>query len=140
MTKTPNDATPTRLPIGEVARRCGLATSAIRYYEREGLLPQAPKEGGRRVYDADVLDRLAVIELAKGTGMTLSETKTLLSPVGRGRTAAQSWRRFAQDKRAELDERIEQLERMRTLLGTLSGCDCPTLEDCGRAMRSGSGC
>ena len=63
---------------------------------------------------------------------TLSETKTLHSPVGLGRTAAQSSRRFAQDKRAELDERIEQLERMRTLLGTLSGC--------GRPIHAGSEC
>ena len=131
---------PSRLTIGEVASKTGLATSAIRYYEREGLIPAAPKEGGRRVYEAEVLDRLAVIQLAKGTGMTLAETKALLGPIGRGRTAAASWRRFAKDKRAELDRRIEELERMRGLLATLSRCDCPTLEDCGRALRTGTGC
>jgi len=68
---------------------------------------------------------------------TLSKTKTPHSPVGLGPTAAQSWRRFAEDKRAEFDERIE---RMRTLLGTLSGCGCPTLKDCGRTMHAGSRC
>ena len=138
--RTKKTKSPRKLAIGQVATESGLAASAIRYYEREGLLPVAPKEGGRRIYDADVLDRLAVIELAKGAGMTLAETKALLGPIGRGRSAAQSWRRFATDKRREIDEKIAQLERMRSLLATLSRCDCPTLEDCGRALRSGSGC
>ena len=138
MSKPPG--TKRRLPIGEVAAESGLAASAIRYYEREGLLPEAPKEGGRRVYDPEILDRLAVIELAKRTGMTLAETRELLDPPGRDGTAANAWRRFADDKRAEIDAKIEQLEQMRALLSTLSRCDCPTLEDCGRALRAGTGC
>lgn len=129
-----------RLSIGEVSERTGLATSAIRYYEREGLLPRAPKEGGRRVYDPDVLDRLAVIALAKGAGMTIAETKRLLAPIGRKRPAAESWRRMARHKAKELDEQIAELEKMKTVLARLTECDCPTLEDCGRALRARGKC
>ena len=71
-----------RITIGEVASRTGLATSALRYYEREGLIPPAPKEDGRRVYDPDVLDRIAVIQLAKEAGITIAETKQLPDRLG----------------------------------------------------------
>lgn len=128
-----------KLGIGEVARRSGVSASAIRYYEGCGLLPRVPREGGRRIYDEGVLDRLAVIELAKGSGFTLREIQRLLRGLGSKRPAAASWRRLAAGKLHELDGRIAQLERMRELLGTLSACDCPTLEDCGRALRASQG-
>ena len=129
-----------QITIGQVSEQTGLATSAIRYYEREGLLPKAPKEGGRRVYDPDILDRLAVIELAKSAGMTIAETKRLLGPLGRGRPAAQAWQRMTRDKVTEIDDRIAQLEKMKSLLTMLTACDCPTLEECGRALRAGNDC
>ena len=60
------------LTIGEVARRAGVAASALRYYEREGLIPKADRRGGKRVYGEDILDRLALIAVAKGGGFTVA--------------------------------------------------------------------
>jgi DNA-binding transcriptional MerR regulator len=124
-----------KLTIGEVSEETGLASSAIRYYEREGLIPRAPKEGGRRVYDPGILDRLAVIELAKQAGMTIRETKRLLGGLGGRRPAAEAWQRLTRDKLDEIDGRIERLEQMKHVLTVLRSCDCPTLDDCGRALR-----
>ena len=129
-----------RITISEVAKRTGLATSAIRYYEREGLIPPAPKEGGRRVYDADVLDRIAVIRLAKDAGMTIAETKQLLGPIGRGRPAAVAWQKMTRDKLGEIDEQIARLEKMKNVLAMLTDCECPSLDACGRALREQGRC
>ena len=63
------------LGIGQVAERVGIATSAIRYYEAEGLLPRAERRSGRRVYDESVIERLAIIHLAKGAGFTVADTR-----------------------------------------------------------------
>src|SRR5690349_11986056 len=68
---------PGTLSIGEVARRSGLRTSAIRYYEEAGLLPDPPRANGRRQYDAGVLPRLALIAAAQGMGFTIAEIRTL---------------------------------------------------------------
>ncbi len=124
-----------RLTIGQVSEKTGLAASAIRYYEREGLLPKAPKEGGKRVYDPDILDRLAVIDLSKRAGMTIAETKRLIGGLAGRRPAAQTWHRLTRGKLEEIDRRIEDLEQMKHVLTVLMGCDCPTLDDCGRALR-----
>ena len=123
------------LTIGQVSKETGLASSAIRYYEREGLIPKAPKERGRRVYDPEILDRLAVIELSKQAGMTIRETKRLLGGLAGRRPAAQAWQRLTQGKLDEIEGRIESLEQMKHVLTVLMNCDCPTLEDCGRALR-----
>ena len=122
------------MTIGQVAKRAGVQASAIRYYEAEGLLPAAARRSGRRVYDASILDRLAVIELAKAAGFTVAETKRLMEGVGDGRPAAAAWTALAREKIVEIDRRMEALERMKTLLGALVACDCPTLDDCGRAL------
>lgn len=123
------------LTIGQVGKKAGLATSAIRYYEREGLIPKAPKEGGRRIYGPKILDRLAVIDVAKKAGMTIRETKQLLGGLAGRRPASQTWQRLTQGKLDEIDTRIENLEQMKHVLEVLMSCDCPTLDDCGRALR-----
>jgi len=123
------------LTIGEVAARTGVRASALRYYEAAGLVPAPRRRGGKRVYDPAVLDRLAVIELAKAAGFTLRETRSLLTGLGRRRPAARAWQRLARDKVAELDRRIAEASRMKAMLGVLVACDCPTLGDCGRALR-----
>lgn len=124
-----------KLTIGEVSRKTGLASSAIRYYEREGLIPRAPKEGGRRIYDPEILDRLAVIGVAKAAGLTIRETKRLLSGLGGQRPAAEAWQQLTRDKLEEIEGRIKSLEQMKHVLEVLMICDCPTLDDCGRALR-----
>lgn len=126
------------LRIGEVAQRAGIATSAIRYYEREGLIPKADRFGNARVYGADILDRLALIALAKGAGFTISETRQLLRGVSRRTPPGPRWRAQAQKKLAEVEGRLAEAERMRSVLRKMMGCECPTFEDCTRAASAGN--
>jgi MerR family redox-sensitive transcriptional activator SoxR len=123
-----------RLTIGEVARRAGLRPSALRYYESAGLIPKPTRAGGRRIYEADVVDRLALIALAQSAGFTLAEVRRLLGGLGR-RSPGERWRQLAEAKLAELDRRQEEVARMKRVLATLVACECPTLDHCGRALR-----
>ena len=124
------------LAIGKVAARAGLRASAIRYYEEKGLVPSAQRKGGKRIYDVSVLDRLALIELAKSAGFTIRDIRGLLTGIGRRRPAAKSWRTLAHAKLADLDEQILRASRMKDLLSMLIRCECPTLDDCGRALNA----
>jgi len=121
--------------IGEVARALGLRASTLRYYEAEGLLPAARRRGGKRVYGPADLDQLALIELAKASGFTIAEVRVLLGGFAHRTSAGKRWRSLAAAKRRQLEERIEQAQRMKRLLAVLARCECPTLADCGRAMR-----
>jgi MerR family redox-sensitive transcriptional activator SoxR len=125
------------LGIGEVARRTGLAASAIRFYESEGLIPRAGRRGGRRVYDASILDRLALIDLAKRAGFTVAEIRRLLAGFRRRTPPGERWRALTRDKLAELDARIAEAERMKRVLRTVMRCRCPRLDDCARALDRG---
>lgn len=127
------------LRIGEVAERAGIAASAIRYYESEGLLPRPARRHGRRVYDATVLDRLALIELAKRAGFTVAEIRKLLAGFARRTPPGDRWRALTRAKLAELEERIAEAERMKRVLRTVMRCRCPTLADCSRAARASRG-
>jgi MerR family redox-sensitive transcriptional activator SoxR len=124
------------LTIGEVASRAGLRPSAIRYYEELGLLPAPPRKAGKRIYDAAVLDRLALIDLAKAAGFSLDEIRALLSDLHLPRPASASWRKRADAKHAELDEQITKATRMQQVLSMLTGCQCATLADCGRVVNA----
>src|SRR5262245_7913571 len=126
----------TSLPIGEVARRSGVAASALRYYERAGLIPRADRQGGRRVYGEDVLDRLALIRVAKSAGFRVSEIQMLLRGLGRRTRPGARWRALATRKRVELERRLQELESAKRLLATVAGCECPTLAACGRTLRA----
>jgi DNA-binding transcriptional MerR regulator len=123
------------LTIGEVAKRTGVATSALRYYEREGLIPRADRRGGKRVYGEDILDRLALIGACKAAGFTIAEMQTLIRGVGRRTPPGQRWRKLAEGKLAELEARIAEAERMKRVLETVTRCECPTLAECSRAIR-----
>ena len=122
------------LRIGEVARRAGVAPSALRYYEAEGLLPRAPQRGGQRVYPESILQRLALIRLAKEAGFTVAEIRRLLSGFSRKTPPGRRWRRLAESKLAELERRIEEAQRMKAVLQAVTRCECPSLDDCGKAM------
>ena len=123
------------LDIREVALRARLASSALRYYEREGLLPRAHRRNGRRFFDEHVLERLSVIELAKRAGFTIAEMKRLFSGFDRRTPPGERWRRLAEEKFRELDERIAEAQRMQTLLRVIARCECPTFDECARALR-----
>jgi MerR family redox-sensitive transcriptional activator SoxR len=122
------------LGIGEVARRAGIATSAIRYYESEGMIPRPERRSGRRVYDASIVERLALIRLAKQAGFTVAEVKRLLGGFARRAPPGERWRTLAEGKLQELDRRIAEAQRMKRVLRVVMHCKCPTFEDCSRAM------
>jgi MerR family redox-sensitive transcriptional activator SoxR len=115
--------------IGELAERTGLAASAIRYYERQGLIPPARRVAGRRQFDEGDLAPLQVVQLAIDAGFTLAETRRLVRDFGRDR-----WRRLAQKKRIEIRATAARLETMDKLLAKLLTCECPSLEVCGRVI------
>jgi len=123
------------LTIGEVAARSGIASSAIRYYERRGLLARPPRRNGRRVYDESAVDRLGLITLAKRAGFTVAEIEKLLAGFSRRTPPAERWRGLTRTKLAQLDERIAEAERMKGVLRRIMRCRCPTLADCARGMR-----
>lgn len=122
------------LSIGDIAKQADIAPSAIRYYEAKGLIPRAERVNGRRTYDPQIVDRLAIIRLAKSAGFTIAEVKQLLSGFARRTPPGRRWRELAKAKLAELDDRISEAERMKRILLTTTRCECPTFEDCGRAM------
>ena len=116
------------MAIGVVARRAGLRPSALRYYERLGLLPAPARDSGRRRYDDDALLRLTVIGFARECGFTLREIRQLFA----GRPYSAAMRGLAGRKLVELQHSIERLHAMRSLLRSALRCDCLTLEQCGR--------
>ena len=122
------------LLIGEVARRSGLSTSALRYYERAGLLPPPLRVSKRRMYEKKVLGRIRIILLARHAGFTVNETKTFLSGYPISTTPAERWRVLAAKKLAELDAQMLRLTEMKSILNDNFQCRCARLEDCEQGM------
>lgn len=119
------------LSIGEVARRSGLAPSAIRYYESLGLVSSTRTAGDRRRYHRSVLRRLAVIRSAQNVGLGLDEIAEAFAgiPADRAPTKAQ-WARLSASWRPRLDERIRALEAVRDQLASCIGCGCLSMRQC----------
>jgi DNA-binding transcriptional MerR regulator len=108
------------VPIGELARRTGVATSVLRYYERIGLLPPAERAGQRRHYPPSVAERVALVRLYKDAGFTLEEIGRMLAARSQGR---RGWGDLAERKIAELDARIADAQQARTLIK--HALECP---------------
>ena len=117
--------------IGEVARRAGLKRSAIRYYEQIGLLPKVERVGGQRRYDASVLTRLSIIDVAQRAGFTLAETRTLLEGFAPKAPPSERWQALARQKLSDVDALIERANGMKRLLQEGLECGCPSLDECG---------
>jgi MerR family transcriptional regulator, redox-sensitive transcriptional activator SoxR len=122
------------MTIGEVAKKTGLRASAIRFYERSGLLPEPVRSSGQRRYSTAILDRIAVLERAKACGFTLTEIATLFNDHGRHST---KWRRLAEKKIAELDAALQRIAATKDLLRR--SCQCATADECGQCIRKSSG-
>ena len=120
--------------IGEVAREAGLAASALRYYEKEGLLPAPARRSKQRRYDESVFARLLVIRSALDAGFTIGETRQFLSGDSQVPPSAR-WRALASRKLVEVDELMARAQRMKSLLETSFHCGCRRLEDCERYIR-----
>ena len=118
-----------KMRIGEVAREAGFRVSALRYYEEIGLLPEAERESGQRVFDRSVLRRLSLIDVSQRAGLTLEEIKELLD----AGTAPVSDRltELASRKLPEIERLIERAEAMRDWLKTAEGCGCQSVDECG---------
>ena len=101
------------LTISEVAREVGLQASAIRYYEKIGLLPQAPRMGGQRRFDTTALYRLAIIQRARQLGFTLTEIRHLFFGFRDTTRASERWRTLSQRKLAELDDLVDGIKVVR---------------------------
>lgn len=134
------------LPISALAERTGLAPSAIRYYEDEGLITPGRGPGGHRQFEKSDIRRLSFIIIAQKLGFTIADIRAQLSTLPQGRTpTAADWRRLSATYRADLDQRIATLTKLRDDLDGCIGCGCLSLERCAlynpgdRAFRHGAG-
>jgi MerR family redox-sensitive transcriptional activator SoxR len=124
----------TGMSIGTLAKRAGLAPSAIRYYERIGLLPKPARESGQRRYGPATIGRLRIIQVARDSGFTMAETRTFLGGFSATTPPAARWRSLAERKLAEFEASIARIERMRAVLLSSFRCTCPRIDDCERAL------
>jgi MerR family redox-sensitive transcriptional activator SoxR len=119
------------LTIGAMSERTGLAPSALRYYEAEGLLTATRTDGGQRRYARDALRRVAFIRVAQQVGLTLDEIRSALASLPDERTPdADDWTRLSNAWRPRLDSQIRILERLRDRLDGCIGCGCLSLKHC----------
>jgi MerR family redox-sensitive transcriptional activator SoxR len=118
------------LTIGEVARRAGVATSSIRYYESIGLLPAPARMHGQRRYGTDVLGRLAFIGVAQGAGFRLAEIKDLVDVVDAADGMAGRMRALSSRKLAEVEALLERTKAMKGWLEVAKDCGCRAPDEC----------
>lgn len=119
------------MSIGDVAQKTGFRPSAIRYYERLGLLPTPLRASGRRRYGHDVLLQLEAIHVARDSGFTLREIRQLFG----GRPYSVRLRQLAAQKLTAIDDLIERAQGMRLMLRRALRCNCINLEECARRLR-----
>ena len=118
------------LTIGQVADAAGINASAIRYYERHGLIPEPVRLGGKRRYDTDVLERLSVLEVAKRAGFSLDDIRLLFDATDRGTPAHAQLKELASRKLPEINGLISHAEEVKRWLESADGCTCDTLAQC----------
>lgn len=120
-----------RLTIGEVADRVGLATSALRFYEQEGLITAERTGGGQRRFTADVIRRLSFIKASQAVGIPLREIGSVLDDLPEGRAPTRrDWEMAASCWRPRLEARITALTALRDRLDGCIGCGCLSLDTC----------
>ena len=119
------------MTVGEVAARSGVAVSTLHFYEQQGLIHSWRNSGNQRRYAREVLRRVAVIKVAQRTGIPLAEIREALATLPENRTpTADDWHRLSTKWRADLDERIERLQKLRDQLDGCIGCGCLSLGVC----------
>ena len=128
----------TTLTIGQLAERFGINASAIRYYERVGVLPEPMRERGQRRYGPETVRRLEVLDVAKRAGFSLDEARLLLQSADAGTPAFESVRALAARKLPEVESLIERAQAMRSWLLMATDCSCATLDVCALFERAGA--
>lgn len=119
------------LTIGELAKRSGVATSALRFYESEGLIAARRTDGNQRRYTRATLRRVAVISAGRSAGISLGRIRDALAALPDSRTPTKrDWERLSRGWRADVDARIAELEQLRDQLGSCIGCGCLSLRAC----------
>lgn len=118
------------LTIGDVARRAGIATSSIRYYERIGLLPKPDRLAGQRRYDAAVLGRLGFIGVAQSAGFKLREIKALVEGVDSANGMSEQMRSLSREKLGEVEALLERTRAMKGWLEVARECGCAMPAEC----------
>lgn len=120
------------LSIGELSRRTGVATSALRFYESRGLVEAGRADSGHRRYPQAAIRRVSFIKIAQEVGLSLQEIAEAMSSLPDNRTPNQDdWARLSASWRPRLDEQIAMLERLRDRLDSCIGCGCLSLKKCG---------
>jgi MerR family transcriptional regulator, redox-sensitive transcriptional activator SoxR len=134
------------LTIGEVAARSGVAASALRFYEDQGLIAAERNDSGHRRYPRSILRRVAFIVFAQKVGLSLEQVREELAKLPRNRAPERSdWSKLSGGWAQRIDERIEELERLKAGLSECIGCGCLSLDRCqfanprDRAARRGAG-
>lgn len=119
------------LTVSDVARRSGFAPSALRFYEREGLVHATRTTGNQRRYERNVLRRLAFIRAARNLGLSIEEVAAALATLPDSRTPTRAdWARLSRTWRQRLDDQIGALQRLRDGLESCIGCGCLSLKTC----------
>jgi MerR family redox-sensitive transcriptional activator SoxR len=136
----------TVITIGELAKRSGVATSAIRFYEEQGLISSTRTSGGQRQYRRETLRRVGFIRAAQAVGLNLSDIRSALDTLPGQRTPTKrDWERLSRAWQPMLQERIDTLIALRDQLASCVGCGCLSLKSCSLynpddvARRRGSG-
>lgn len=122
---------PNHITIGELSERSGVAASALRYYEREGLIAARRTTGNQRRYERSTLRRVAFVRAAQQVGLSLEEIRDALATLPTGRTPTKAdWGELSRSWRSRLDAQIADLERLRDDLDECIGCGCLSLRSC----------
>ena len=119
------------LTVGELAKRSGVAVSALHFYEAKGLIRSMRSPGNQRRYPRETLRRVSVIKVAQRVGVPLADIREALKALPQNRApSAAEWRRLSSKWKAELDERITKLTRLRDQLDQCIGCGCLSIANC----------
>ena len=121
------------MTIGEVAAHAHMRASAIRFYEKAGLLPKPSRSGGQRRYDQNILPRLALLDWAKECGFTLDEIRELFGKAGEA-FLSQRMQKLCRKKIDELEALSQRIAVMRDLLERAQKCQCIDVQECGRRI------
>ncbi|MGE8656752.1 MAG: redox-sensitive transcriptional activator SoxR [Achromobacter sp.] len=120
------------MTVGEVARRSGVPVSTIHFYESKGLIQSSRSDGNQRRFPGIVLRYIAIIKVAQRTGIPLDEIRAAMArfPQDGNKLTPAQWKELSSQWRANLDERIRKLTRLRDELDSCIGCGCLSLRDC----------
>jgi MerR family transcriptional regulator, redox-sensitive transcriptional activator SoxR len=122
---------PAWITIGGLASRSGVRTSALRFYEEQGLITSERTDGNQRRYPREALRRVAVIRAAQVVGLSLQQIRATLDSLPNARTPShRDWEKLSATWQGQLDDRIEELQRLRDKLSGCIGCGCLSLEKC----------